>query len=103
MQNILNLLGLARKAGKLALGYTATTLAIKKGLVPLVLMASDTAPNTREKMERLCHKYRVDIYYLVDHGELGRALGKSTQNVVGVMSKELASAFKKQILSARME
>ncbi len=103
MKNILNLLGLARRAGKVALGYTATTLAIKKGLVPLVLMATDTAPHTREKMERLCRKYCVDLYYLADQGELGRALGKNAQNVVGVTSKEMASALKKQILSARTE
>lgn len=103
MKNVLNLLGLARKAGKLALGFTAATLALKKGLVFLVLMASDASPNTRNKMERLCQKYRVDIYYLVDQVELGRALGKSTQTVVGVASKEMASALKKQILSARME
>ncbi|HBT17302.1 MAG TPA: hypothetical protein DEB05_10155 [Firmicutes bacterium] len=103
MKSVLNLLGITRKAGKLTLGFTATSLAIKKGRILIVVMTKDSSPNTTEKIERLCKKYQVDIYYLFNQIELGRALGKSNLTVVGVASKEMASTIKKQILSARME
>ena len=48
MNNLLNFLGIARKAGKLALGYTATSLALKKGAVTIVILATDLSPHTKE-------------------------------------------------------
>lgn len=94
MDKLLNLLGLACRAGKLKLGFTATSVAVKKGEALMVIMAKDSSPHTREKMERLCKRYRVDIYYIADQAKLGQALGKHLQTVVGLSSREMASAIK---------
>lgn len=102
MNNLLNLLGIARKAGKLALGFTAASRAVKKGRAVLVLLATDTSPHTKEKIERLCRQYQVSVYYVADRNELGRALGKTSQAVIGLLSPEIGEALKTQ-LTARTE
>jgi ribosomal protein L7Ae-like RNA K-turn-binding protein len=94
MDKILNLLGLACKARKLRLGFTATSVAVKKGEIQMVIMAKDSSPHTREKIERLCKQYRVDIYYIADQAKLGQALGKHSQTVVGISSRDMALAIK---------
>ena len=60
MKTILNLLGLARKAGKLALGYTATTLALKRA-GSFGVDSVDTAPNTREKWNGFAINIELNI------------------------------------------
>ena len=102
MNRLLNLLGIARKAGKLALGFTAVSQAVQRGRAVLVLLAADTSPSTKEKMERLCRRYQVGVYYVADRNELGRALGKESQAVIGLLSPELGEALK-TLLAARTE
>lgn len=103
MNNLLNLLGIARKAGKLTLGYTATSLALKKKAVTIVILATDLSPHTKEKIERLCRKDQIRLYHVAKQIELGRALGKSSQAVIGVLSSEIAKALEKQLVQARTE
>ncbi|NLC54217.1 MAG: hypothetical protein GX770_09690 [Firmicutes bacterium] len=103
MTKLLNFLGIARKAGKLTLGFTATCQAAKGRKLTLVLLATDTAPHTKEKIERLCREYRIRLYYATKQEELGRALGKKTLAVVGVLAPEMAKVIERQLLMARME
>lgn len=103
MNKLLNLLGIARKAGALTLGFTATAQAVKGGRLTLVLLSTDTSPHTKEKIERLCRQQEIRLYYATKQEELGRALGKETLAVVGVLAPELAKAIEMQLLMARME
>ncbi|HBL35490.1 MAG TPA: 50S ribosomal protein L7 [Firmicutes bacterium] len=103
MNNLLNFLGIARKAGKLALGYTATSLALKKGAVTIVILATDLSPHTKEKIERLCRKDQIRLYSVAKQEELGRAVGKTSQAVIGVLSPEIAKAIENQLVQARTE
>ena len=54
-----SLIGLARRAGCLAVGTTATEVAVKKGRAYLVILAADLAGGSREALERLCRRYGV--------------------------------------------
>ena len=99
MNNLLNLLGIARKAGKLALGFTATSLAVRKGRAVLVLIATDTSPQTKDKIERLCRRHQVGVYYVADRNALGRALGKTSLAVIGLLSPEIGEALKTQLMA----
>ncbi|HHT49418.1 MAG TPA: hypothetical protein GXZ98_09035 [Firmicutes bacterium] len=102
MNNFLNLLGIARKAGELALGFTATADGLRKGKVTLVLLATDTSPHTKEKIERLCRRHQVRFDYVANQEALGRALGKSSQAVIGVFSPHMGKALESR-LPARTE
>ena len=51
-QSLLSLMGLARKAGKLAMGNDAAEEAMVQGETRLLILAGDLAPRTRRNISR---------------------------------------------------
>lgn len=100
MNRILSLLGLARRAGKTVLGFDATCAAVEKGRIQLVILAGDTAGHTRKKMERICRRYDVPFYYLANREELGRAIGKKAQVVLGLPAHGLTGLIMEELQAA---
>lgn len=78
-RQFLSLLGLARRAGKLAMGNDAAIQALQKGRVTLVLLASDLSPRT-EKGIRTCAEEAgvLVVKTTACMDEIGAALGKRT-------------------------
>ena len=74
-KTLLGLLGLARRAGKVAVGFDAVAKLIAKGRKPLVIVASDVSPGQREKIMRLepVREFWTDR---VGRDELAPALGR---------------------------
>lgn len=101
MNKLLSLLGLARKAGKLVLGFGATCAAIENDRLQLVIVAGDSAKNTQKKIERICRRYNVPLYYLLNREELSRAIGKRNQVVIGMLPHGLTGALEKRLLSVK--
>lgn len=56
-QKALNLLGLARKAGKLTTGQDLVLAAIRSGKAKVVLMANDCGQSTQKKFTDKCKSY----------------------------------------------
>ena len=56
---LMNLLGLARKAGKLELGGEAVKQAVRRRRAKLVLMSADLSENTAGAVAREAEKYGV--------------------------------------------
>ena len=57
----LNLLGLARKAGKLTTGQDLVLAAIRSGKAKVVLMANDCGQSTQKKFTDKCKSYDVAL------------------------------------------
>jgi predicted RNA-binding protein YlxR (DUF448 family) len=74
----LSLLGLARRAGDLALGYDAARLALKAGKPAWRIEASDGAADGRGKLDRLTKAAWGDVPTALcfDAEQLGVALGR---------------------------
>ena len=53
-RKILNLLGLAQKAGKIASGEFSTEKAIKGGQAKMVVISADASGNTKKKFHNMC-------------------------------------------------
>lgn len=70
---------------------------MEKGRIRLVIMAGDTAANTRKKMERICRRHDVPFYYLSNREELGRAIGKQAQVVLGLPAHGLTGLIMKEL------
>ena len=71
-------LGLARRAGCLLRGFRDVAETVQSGQEPLLLLASDTAANTREKLERLIRKHGVEEpWELLDRARFGAACGNN--------------------------
>ena len=76
MENILSLLGLAKKAGRLEVGEEPVGSAARAHDARLILLASDAADNARRRAENLVNGRRTLLLELpFDRAELGGALG----------------------------
>lgn len=99
VQKILNLLGMAQKAGKLVSGDFAVTRAAEKKNIYLLLAASDAADSTKERYQQLAKKLNIEIFYPGDREMLGHCIGKDFRAIVAVMDEGFANAIAKHCLT----
>ena len=77
MQQVINLLGLAQRAGRLISGEELVVDAIRKGQVKLVFLAQDAGPNLTKKITDKSKTYQVEVVTAFSTLELSIAVGKS--------------------------
>jgi len=94
MDDVLKLLGLARRAGKLVLGEEVYHQ-IRK--VKLLFLASDISEGSRERVLKKCHYYRIACLDRYDTEQLSSALGRNNVKVIGVTDQGFADAMKNKI------
>lgn len=94
-KSYLNLLGLAVRAGKVTLGEESIIKDIQKKRASLVLIANDTAANTRKKLMDKCHYYHVPFYIIDDRQTLSNAIGKTGRVAIAITE----NGFAKKIAS----
>ena len=96
--NILSLLGLALRGGRLAVGEEPAALAAKAGQARLLLTASDAAGNTLRRAEHLAQEGHC--LYLVlpfSKAELGGALGRGSAAIAALTDLGLAAAVAERL------
>lgn len=76
-QKILNLLGLAQRAGRLISGEELVVEAIRKQQAKLVFLADDAAENLSKKITDKSHTYQVEVVTAFSTLELSAAVGKA--------------------------
>lgn len=76
-QKILNLIGLAQRAGRLISGEELVVEAIQKGQVKLVFLANDAAVNLSKKVTDKSYTYQVEVITVFSTLELSAAVGKA--------------------------
>ena len=96
-KKILNLLGLATKAGKLASGEFMTEKSVKDGKAHLVIVSEEASDNTRKMFLNMCTYYKVPIYLFGEKEELGHAMGKEMRASLAVLDAGFSQALVKQI------
>ena len=73
---VLRMLGLARRARKLAVGTDAVLDAVRSGKAPVALVASDASDRTKKQVGDKCASYGVTLIKLeADRRSLAAALG----------------------------
>ena len=92
---VLNLIGLAQKAGKVVSGEFMTEKAVKTGEAALVILAEDASENTQKKFRNMCEFYEVPLYILSDKETLGHAMGKEFRASLAVQDWNFAEAIMK--------
>ncbi len=75
-QKLLNLLGLAQRAGKLISGEELVVKSIQTGKAKWVMLAKDAGPNLKKKIEDKSNYYGVGIYTALTALEISSAIGK---------------------------
>jgi len=93
----MNLIGLAKKAGRAAGGEFATEQAVKSGKAFLVIVAEDASDNTKKKFGNMCSFYKVPICFYQDKNALGHAIGKEIRASLAILDEGFAEGIKKQM------
>lgn len=94
---VLNLIGLATKAGKTASGEFSTEKAVKSGSAFLVLVSEEASDNTKKMFSNMCTYYEVPICFFGKKEELGHSMGKEQRASVAVLDEGFAKAIVKQM------
>jgi ribosomal protein L7Ae-like RNA K-turn-binding protein len=95
-QKLLNLLGLAQRAGKLITGEEFVVEAIQGEFARLVFVASDAGKNTSKKIHDKAAYYEVPLVDTLTYAELSCAIGKS-RKAIAIEDNGFAKAMKKLI------
>ena len=96
-QKVINLIGLATKAGKTVSGEFSTEKAVRSKKAYLVMVSKEASDNTKKMFTNMCTYYRVPICYFGKKDELGHAMGKEMRASLAVVDKSFAEAIVKQM------
>lgn len=96
-KKVLNLIGLATKAGRVVSGEFSTEKAVKDGTAWMVVISDEASENTRKMFTNMCTYYQVPIYFFGSKDELGHAMGKEQRASLAVRDQGFAKAIVKQM------
>lgn len=95
MNKFYGMLGIARKGGKIVLGYDTTVSLMKSNIVDiLVIVANDASEKTKKNIIFECNKYNRNY---IEYGEkvvFGKILNKNEVSVLAVTDKNIISYLK---------
>ncbi|MCP1101174.1 ribosomal protein L7Ae-like RNA K-turn-binding protein [Aequitasia blattaphilus] len=94
---VLSLIGLATKAGRVASGEFSTEKEVKSGRGKLVIVAMDASENTKKKFSNMCEFYKVPIFFLADKVSLGHCMGKEFRASLVVLDEGFAKSIQKKL------
>ncbi|MEG0804163.1 MAG: ribosomal L7Ae/L30e/S12e/Gadd45 family protein [Pygmaiobacter sp.] len=94
---LLSAISLARKAGKLVMGFDAVKESLVKGHATLIFCAGDLSANTRKRVDRFCEDWDTQAKTLpLTQDELVEVCPKRT-GVFAVIDKGFAKLILKQL------
>ncbi|CDE90663.1 MAG: L7Ae/L30e/S12e/Gadd45 family ribosomal protein [Clostridia bacterium] len=94
--NILGLIGLAMKAGKIAFGADSVEESILKRKVKLVIVSEESSERTKSKFIKLCQNYNIPIIIDGNIDDLSKTIGKSNKAVIGIKDINFANSIQKK-------
>ena len=95
-QKVLNLLGLAQKAGKITSGNDLVLGSIKQEQAKLVFLAQDASENTVKELTFMTNKYDLTLVEELTDVELSQAIGKQ-RKILAVTDRGFANPLLKLI------
>ena len=100
MNKFFGMLGLAMRAGKLAIGEGKAEDAIRGGEAKLVILSDDASENTTKKFANMANFRNLDIIRPTDRNELGEAIGRPFAVIMAVtdegFAKQLCEIYSKE-------
>ena len=87
---LLQLLGLAARAGAVLPGTERVRESARSGSLEFVLVASDASDNSRDKLVPLLTSRQIPHAVVFDRVALGGAVGKAPLSALGITDKKLA-------------
>lgn len=101
MDKALGLLGIAKKAGLLAIGSQATSIAVRQGKARLIITALDASEGSVRRAAANAETGKLEhIAVPYTKFEIGSMTGRGSPGVVAILDKGLAEGFKKKMTGA---
>lgn len=97
---VLQLLGLAARAGTVVAGTERVREAAREGTLRLAILAADASPNAADKVVPLLVHGGIPWRRAYDRASLGSAVGRSSSSAIGVLDAGLARRLE-DLLAAR--
>lgn len=91
---LMNMLGFAKKAGKISSGEGITLENIKKDKALVVVLANDASENTSKRIKDKASYRNIEVIQLLNRKELGRAIGVDERVVISITDKGFAQSIK---------
>lgn len=101
-RKVLELLGLMRRSGSVALGAREVCERLAEGGLELVVVAEDHSPRSAADVARSAGKAGVSLARFSTGEELGKALGRSVTGVVGAYPGRLGKALRVEVQKVNM-
>ncbi len=94
MRKLLNMIGLAKRAGQIATGSFICEKLIKARTAKLVVLACDASDNTKKAIRDACEFYNVPLIEVSNMDSLGHAVGaQALRAVITVNDENFAKAI----------
>lgn len=95
--NILSIIGLATKAGKVVSGEFSVEKAVKSGKAFLVIVSEDASDNTKKMFTNMCAFYNVPMYLYGNKETLGKSIGKEMRASAALLDEGFSVTIIKKI------
>lgn len=89
-KKILSMLGIAKKAGKVASGEFLCEESIRNGKAKVVIVSDEASDNTKKRFRDKTTYYQVPLYERFSMEALGKAIGSETRAVICVNDAGIA-------------
>lgn len=96
-QQVLNLLGLARRAGKLVSGEDTVLRMLKQNKVKIVFVANDASEKQIDKFNKKTYFYKTKMNNDFTCDELSSAIGKPMCKMLGITDQGFLDALNKRL------
>lgn len=97
MDKLLQMLGLAMRAGKVISGEEQVLHTIKSRKAKSILLSQDAGENTKKKIVDKCNTYHVPIFRYGTREELGKAIGKPERVVIAITDAGFTRTIQKLV------
>lgn len=94
---ILSFIGLARKAGKVAIGEAMCEKSIRNGNACILIVADDASMNTKKKFINACTYRSIPYRFFSSKESVGKAIGKGTIAVICIIDSGFAGKIGQMI------
>ena len=89
MNKIYSMLGIARKGGKLSIGFDAACLEIKNKKSKLVIISKDASEKTKKNIQFECDRYNIKYIEFGEKELIGKYLGKKMVSVLSINDENI--------------
>jgi ribosomal protein L7Ae-like RNA K-turn-binding protein len=96
-EGITGLVGLARRSGRLAVGFDACARAIGQRKAKLIILAQDLSSSTATKVRNRADERQVPLIVHGSKARWGKALGRDEVGVMAVLDSGFAEAIMRKL------